>query len=65
VESKWYLPAVELWKTNVAGISALSLIPELLYDNNDADHQRNDFLNFCGAEGTAPSSLMRTVFSLK
>jgi ABC-type ATPase involved in cell division len=41
------------------------LVPELSYDNNDVDQQRNEFLKFGGTEGTVPSTLMPTIFSLK
>jgi len=60
-----FLPAVELWRTDVAGIADLPPLPDIPYDQYNADYDNDNSSDLGGAEGDAPISLKQTVFSLK
>ena len=62
---KRFQPAVESRRTDVAGIADLPPLPEITYDEFDADAESDDLLDLGGAEGKAPISLKQTEFSLK
>jgi hypothetical protein len=48
----------------VAGIADLPPLPEISYDEFDADAESDDLSDLGGAEGKAPTSLRPTEFSL-
>jgi len=62
---KRFLPPAEPWKTDVARIADLPPLPEISYDEYDADEECDDSSNLGGAEGKPPVSLKQTKFSLK
>jgi len=62
---KWFQPAAEPWRTDVAGIADLPPLLEILYDESDADYESNDSSDLGGADGKAPISSTLTEFSLK
>jgi hypothetical protein len=49
----------------VAAIAHLPPLPEISYDEFDADAESDDSSDLGGAEGKAPISLKQTEFSLK
>ena len=49
----------------MAGIADLPSLPEISYDEFDADAESDDSSDLGGAEGKAPISLKQTEFSLK
>jgi hypothetical protein len=63
--TKRFLPAAEQWSTDVAGITDLPPLPNISYDQYDADYGSDDLSDFGGAKGKAPISLKQTEFSLK
>jgi hypothetical protein len=56
---------VEPRRTDIAGIADLPPLPEISYDQYDADYESDDSSDLGGAEGEAPISLKQTEFSLK
>jgi hypothetical protein len=40
-------------------------LPEISYDEFDADYESDNSSDLCGAEGKSPTSLKQTEFSLK
>jgi len=58
-------PAVELSRRDVAGIAGLPPVPEISYDEYDADYESHNSSYMGGAKGKAPISLNQTEFSLK
>jgi hypothetical protein len=58
-------PDAELRRTDVARIADLPPLPEISYDQYDAQYGSNDSSDLGGAEGKAPISLKQTEFSLK
>jgi len=60
-----FQPAAEPRRTDVAGIADLPPLPEISYDEFDADYESGDSSDLGGAEGKAPISLKQTEFSLK
>jgi len=63
--TKWYQPAADLWRTAVAGIADLSLLPDISYDVYDAEYVSSISSGLGGATGKAPISLKQMGFSLK
>jgi hypothetical protein len=63
--TKRFLPAAQPRRTDVAGIADLPPLPEISYDQYDADYESDDSSDLGGAEGKAPISLKQTEFSLK
>jgi len=63
--TKRFLPPAQLQSTEVARILDLPSLPDIAYDNCDADDESDDSLNLGGAEGKHTVSLMKTEFSLK
>jgi len=63
--TKRFQPAAEPRRTDVAGIADLPPLPEISYDQYDAEYESDDLSDLGGAEGKAPISLMQTEFSLK
>jgi len=63
--TKRFQPAAEPRRTDVAGIADLPPLPEISYDEFDADFESNDLSDLGGAEGKAPISLKQMEFSLK
>ena len=57
--------AAEPHRTDVAGIVDLPPLPEISYDEFDADYESDDSSDMGRAEGKAPISLKQTEFSLK
>jgi len=62
---KQFLPAVEPWRTDVAGIADLPPLPETSYDQYNAEYESDDLSDLGGAEGKLPISLKQTEFCLK
>ena len=62
---KRFKPAAELRKTYVAGIADLPPLPEMSYDECNADDESDNSSDLGGAEGKPPISLKQTEFSLK
>jgi len=65
LSTKRFKPAAEPRRTDVAGIADLPPLPEISYDEFDADYESDDSSQLAGAEGKAPISLKQTEFSLK
>ena len=63
--TKRFQPAAEPRRTDVAGIADLPPLPDISYDEFDADYESDDSSDLGGAEGKAPISLKQTEFSLK
>jgi hypothetical protein len=63
--TKRFQPAAEPRRTDVAGIADLPPLPEISYDQYDAEYESDDSSDLGGAEGKAPISLKQTEFSLK
>ena len=63
--TKRFQPAAEPRRTDVAGIADLPPLPEISYDEFDADYESDDSSDLGGAEGKAPTSLKQTEFCLK
>jgi len=63
--TKRFQPAAEPRRTDVAWIVDLPPLPDISYDEFDADHESDDLSDFGGAEVKAPISLKQTEFSLK
>jgi len=63
--TKRFQPAAEPRWTDVAGIADLPPLPEIAYDELDADYESDDSSDLGGAEGKAPTCLKQTEFSLK
>jgi len=55
--TKRFLPAVEPRRTDVAGIVDMPPLPEISYDELDADYESDDSSDLGGAEGNARISL--------
>jgi len=62
---KWFLPPAGRRKTDVATIVDLPPLPEISYDECDADDERNNSSDLGGAEAKLPVCLKQTEFSLK
>jgi hypothetical protein len=62
---KQFQPAAEPRRTDVAGIADLPPLPEISYDEFDADYESDDSSDLGGAEGNALIILKQTEFSLK
>jgi len=62
--TKWFQPAAEPCRADVAGIADLPPIPEISYDEFDAEYERVDSSDLGGAEGKALISLKQTEFFL-
>jgi hypothetical protein len=62
---KQWQPAVELCRTDVAGIADLPPLPDISYDEFDADAESDDLFDFVGAKGKAPISSKQTEFFKK
>jgi len=60
-----FLLAAELQRTDVAGFADMPPLPEIPYDQCDADYESDDSSDLGGAEGKAPISLKQIEFSLK
>jgi len=60
-----FLLPVEPRNTDVARIVDLPQLPQISYNDYDADDGSDDLLNLGGAEGKPPVSLKQTKFSLK
>jgi len=65
LQPKRFLPPAAQWKKAVRMIVDLLPIPDICYDNYDADDESDDSLDFGGAEGKPLVSLKQTEFSLK
>ena len=52
-------------RTDVAGIADLPPLPEISYDEFDADYESDDSSDLGGADGKAPISMKQTEFSFK
>ena len=52
-------------RTDVAGIADLAPLPEISYDEFDADYEITDLSDLGGAKGKAPISLKQMEFFLK
>jgi hypothetical protein len=63
--TKRFQPAVEPSWTDVAGIADLPPLPDIAYDQYDAEYESDDSLDLGGAEGKAPISLKQPEVSLK
>jgi len=63
--TKWFLPGAELCRTDVAGIAHLPPLPEISYNQYDADYEIDNSSDLGGAKGKAPISSNQTEFSLK
>jgi len=63
--TKRFQPAAEPRRTNVAGIADLPPLPEISYDQYDAEYESDDSSDLGWAEGKASISLKQTEFSLK
>ena len=63
--TKRFQPAAEPRRTDVAGIADLPPLPEISYDEFDADYENDDSSDLGGSKGKAPISLKETEFSLK
>jgi hypothetical protein len=62
---KRFQPPAEPWKPDVATIAELPPLPEISYDDCDADDASDDLFDWGGAVGKSPASLKQTKFSLK
>ena len=62
---KQFLPPAELQKTDIARIVDLPPLPEISYNNYDADDESDILLDFSSAERKPPVSQKQTEFSLK
>ena len=62
---KRFQPDAELYRIDVVEIAELSPLPEISYEEINADAESNDSLDMSGAEGKAPISLKQTEFPLK
>jgi len=62
--TKRFQPAAEPRRTDVAGIADLPPLPEISYDQYDAEYESDNLSDLGGAEGKAPISLKQTEFSL-
>jgi len=62
---KWFQPPAGLHRTDVAGIADLPPLPEISYDEFNADFGSDEASDLGGAEGKAPISLKPMEFSLK
>jgi hypothetical protein len=56
---------VEPCRIDVVGIADLPPLPEISYDEFDADAESDDSSVLAGAEGKAPTTVKQTDFSLK
>jgi len=63
--TNWFQPVADPHRTDVAGIADLSQLPEIFYDQYDADYESDNLSDLGGAQGIAPISLKQTEFSLK
>jgi hypothetical protein len=63
--TKRFQPAAEPHRADVAGIADLAPLPEISFDELDADHQSNASSDLGGADGKPPTSLKQTEFSSK
>jgi hypothetical protein len=63
--TKRFTPAAEPRRTDVAEIANLPPLPEISYDEFDADYESDNSSHLAGAEGKAPTSLKQMEFSLK
>jgi hypothetical protein len=61
---KQFPPPAEPHKTDVASVVDLHPLPEILYDDYNADDESDDSFDSGGAEGKPPVSLRQTAFSL-
>jgi hypothetical protein len=59
------MPTAEQRKTDVARIADLPPLPEISYDEYDADDECDHSSDLGGAEGKPPVSLKQTKFSLR
>jgi hypothetical protein len=62
-QTKRFQPAAGPCRTDVAGITNLPTLPEISYDQYDADYESNDSPDLGGAKSIAPISLKQTEFS--
>ena len=60
-----FQPVVESRRTDVARIGDLPPLPEIRYDEYDAEYASDDLSDLGGANGKAPISLKQMEFSLK
>jgi hypothetical protein len=60
-----FLPPAEERITDTAWIADLPPLPEICYDEYDADDKSDDLSDLGSAEGKPPNSLKQTQFSLK
>ena len=65
LRTKRFRPAAETRMTDVTVIADLPPLPEISYDEGDANYESDDTSDLGGAKGKASISLMRTEFSLK
>jgi len=65
LSTKWYQPAMEPRRTDVAGIAELHPLPEISYDEYNRDFESDDPSDLGRAEGKALISLKQTEFPLK
>jgi len=65
LSTKQFQPAEETHTTDVAGIANLLPMPDISYDQYDAEYESNNSSDFGGAEGKAPISLKQTELTLK
>ena len=63
--TKRFQLAAEPRRTDVAGIADLPPLPEICYDEFDAQYESDDSSDLGRAEGKAPISLKQTEFSVK
>jgi hypothetical protein len=63
--TKQFQPAAEPRRTDVAGIVDWPPLPEISYDQFDADYESDHLSDLGGAEGKATTCLKQTEFSLK
>jgi len=62
---KWFQTAAEPRRTDVAGIADLPPIPDISYDQKNADSESDNSSDMGGAKDQAPISLKQTEFSFK
>jgi len=63
--TKQFQPAAEPRRPDVAGIADLPPLPEISYDQYDAEYESDNLSALGGAEGKAPITFKQTEFSLK
>jgi len=63
--TNWFQRAAEQRSTDVAGIAEMPPIPQISYDEYNAQYESDNLSDLGGAEGQAPINPKQTEFSLK